>query len=215
MSIIPRGPGGGGKPYKGDNPIVPTTTDLTIDKGTLITKPLIISAVEDVTPEVTAQTPLVTEILESLVGKATLANATPETILEGYSAYVGQQLVEGTLEDRSRYIDMMKICGFRQMAVDTFTYQATTKITDVVLSHSLGEVPKFVMIIGDNFYTAASSEVVFGFALNYSNQATFLGATYIQTGYNLQPTSTEISYTSQYSAKNFAAGVTYTLITFA
>ena len=52
---------------------------------------------ENVTPEVTAQTPLVTEILESLVGKVTLANATPETILEGYSAYVGQQLINGTL----------------------------------------------------------------------------------------------------------------------
>lgn len=51
---------------------------------------------ENVTPEVTAQTPLVTEILESLVGKVTLANATPETILEGYSAYVKQKLVQGT-----------------------------------------------------------------------------------------------------------------------
>ena len=64
---------------------------------------------ENVTPEVTAQTPLVTEILESLVGKVTLANATAETILEGYSAYVGQELIKGTLEDRSRYIDLMKI----------------------------------------------------------------------------------------------------------
>lgn len=51
---------------------------------------------ENVTPEVQAQTPLVTEILESLVGKVTLANATPEAILEGYSAYVGQELVRGT-----------------------------------------------------------------------------------------------------------------------
>ena len=170
---------------------------------------------ENVTPEVTAQTPLVTEILESLVGKVTLANATAETILEGYSAYVGQQLVEGTLEDRSRYIDLMRIFGFGQMAVDTFTYQATTKITDVVLSHSLGKIPKFAMIIGDNFYVATGNDTIFGIALNHSNQATFLGVTSLQTGYNLKPTSTEISYTSQYTSKNFAPGVTYTLITFA
>ena len=54
---------------------------------------------ENITPEVTAQTPLVAEILESLVGKVTLANATPETILVGYSAYVGRELVNGILED--------------------------------------------------------------------------------------------------------------------
>ena len=56
---------------------------------------------EDVTEEVNIQTPLITEILESLVGKVTIANATPETILKGYSAYVGQQLVEGTLDPES------------------------------------------------------------------------------------------------------------------
>lgn len=54
---------------------------------------------ENVTPEVQTQTPLITEILEGLVGKVTTANATPETILEGYSAYVGQELVVGTMKD--------------------------------------------------------------------------------------------------------------------
>ena len=38
---------------------------------------------ENVTPEVQAQSPLVTEILESLVGKVTLANATPRRYWRG------------------------------------------------------------------------------------------------------------------------------------
>lgn len=53
---------------------------------------------EDVTKEVNVQTPLVEDILESLVGKVYDANATPDKILEGYSAYVHQELVTGSLD---------------------------------------------------------------------------------------------------------------------
>lgn len=47
MSMIPRGPGGGGKPYTGDNPIIPAETDISITKGTLLNVDLIIKAVTD------------------------------------------------------------------------------------------------------------------------------------------------------------------------
>lgn len=53
---------------------------------------------ENVTPEVTEQTLLIEEILESLVGKVYGANATPDKILKGYSAYVGQELIVGTYD---------------------------------------------------------------------------------------------------------------------
>ena len=59
---------------------------------------------ETVTPEVQIQTPLIEDIKESLVGKATGANATEDTILEGYSAYVGQELVEGKYKPHGLYI---------------------------------------------------------------------------------------------------------------
>ena len=72
-----------------------TGTTEKIQVGNLAGK---ISALENVTPEVTAQTALITEITESLVGKVTGANATPEDILEGKCAYVGQKLVEGNLK---------------------------------------------------------------------------------------------------------------------
>lgn len=59
---------------------------------------------ENVKPEVDIQTPLIEDIKESLVGKATGANATEDTILEGYSAYVGQELVEGKYKPHGLYV---------------------------------------------------------------------------------------------------------------
>lgn len=59
---------------------------------------------ENVTPEVQTQTPLIEDIKESLVGKATGANATEDTILEGYSAYVGQELVVGKYKPHGLYV---------------------------------------------------------------------------------------------------------------
>ena len=50
---------------------------------------------ENVTPEVTTQTPIIQNITEALVGKAQGATATADKILEGYSAYVGGVLVDG------------------------------------------------------------------------------------------------------------------------
>ena len=59
---------------------------------------------ENVKPEVDIQTPLIEDIKEILVGKATGANATEDTILEGYSAYVGQELVVGTYKPHGLYV---------------------------------------------------------------------------------------------------------------
>lgn len=53
---------------------------------------------EDVSEEVAVQTPLIQQIREAIVGKATEANATAEHIEVGYSAYVGQVLIDGTLD---------------------------------------------------------------------------------------------------------------------
>lgn len=88
---------------------------------------------ENVTPEVRVQSPLVAEILESLVGKVTIANATPETILEGYSAYVGQQLVHGELKDISKKIDFGEV-----------TPSGTVKT--LTIEHSLEALPSHALI---------------------------------------------------------------------
>ena len=61
-------------------------------------------AMEDVTPEVTTQTPIIQNITEALVGKAQGATATADKILEGFSAYVGQELVNGIATKSGLYV---------------------------------------------------------------------------------------------------------------
>ncbi len=99
---------------------------------------------ENVTPEVQAQSPLVTEILESLVGKVTLANATPEAILEGYSAYVGQMLIEGKLK---KGVDLFTATGCTKASVSEVTFASIAAGADFL--HDLGENPKFAMVLCD------------------------------------------------------------------
>ena len=79
---------------------------------------------ENVTAEVAEQTPLIQQIRETIVGKATLANATPDKIVKGYSAYVGQELVNGTLEPLT--------------GIDFGTVTLSSEQTSVVIEHSLG-----------------------------------------------------------------------------
>lgn len=62
---------------------------------------------ENLTSELTEQTALIEEIRTALVGKATIANATADKILEGYSAYVGRELVEGKLRLTEETVDLM------------------------------------------------------------------------------------------------------------
>ena len=123
---------------------------------------------ENVTPEVQAQTPLVTEILESLVGKVTLANATPETILEGYSAYVGQELVEGTRKS------LETIFGLTKINSGTLINTSNTAIN---IKHNLNVIPKIFMIyiINQNGVTPESNTLINmiyapGLSYVYNNQ---------------------------------------------
>lgn len=90
---------------------------------------------ENITPEVTAQTSLVTEILESLVGKVTLANATPETLLEGYSAYVAGKLVVGTLPIEKTKID------YGTLTADVSGESIAT------VNHTLKKSPSYMMLL--------------------------------------------------------------------
>ena len=123
---------------------------------------------ENVTPEVQAQSPLVTEILESLVGKVTLANATPETILEGYSAYVGQQLVKGTRKSLESIFGMTKINSGTLI---------NTSNTAINIKHNLNVIPKIFMIyiINQNGVSPAPNTLIDmiyapGLSYMYNNQ---------------------------------------------
>lgn len=105
----------------------------------------------DVTPEVTAQTPLVTQILEGLVGKAQGANITPETVLKGFKGYSGQELVEGTMEAGINLSDI----GITKCAIDEFTFSSDT-LASTAVNHSLGEVPKIAFVFTNDAVSHSS-----------------------------------------------------------
>lgn len=88
---------------------------------------------EDVTPEVNEQTVIIQDIMEALVGKVYGANATSETILKGYSAYVHQNLVEGTYEPVDG-IDFGEV---------TLTASAET----VEVNHNLKTIPNAAFLV--------------------------------------------------------------------
>ena len=59
---------------------------------------------EDLSVELNAQATLIREIEESLVGKISGANITPDTILKGYQGYKGKELVVGTRVLEGEYV---------------------------------------------------------------------------------------------------------------
>lgn len=123
---------------------------------------------ENLNTQLTAQETLIQTITESLVGKATLANATADKILEGFCAYVGQQLVQGTLKLPEKFADLKELLGLTKIAVDKFT-NATAGGSMSTLNHSLGEIPKCFMLFADTdtfgFDTAAGSYTMYCLAL--------------------------------------------------
>ena len=79
-----------------------SATETQVKVGELATK---ISSLEDVTAEVEVQTPLVDQIMTALIGKVgDDANATAETILEGYKAWVQGEKVVGTYKPHGLYV---------------------------------------------------------------------------------------------------------------
>ena len=115
---------------------------------------------EDVSEEVAVQTPLIQQIREAIVGKATLANATADKILKGYSAYVGQELVNGTLEPLTG-IDF-----------GTVTVDSQTTLT---IEHSLGVIPKEIFLLRTKQYDKSAIYGVFMLENQLDTSASWFG----------------------------------------
>lgn len=88
---------------------------------------------ENLNAQLTAQETLIQTITESLVGKATLANATADKILEGFCAYVGQQLIQGTAKVGVSGIDFGEV-----------TLAANG---DITINHGLGVAPTAAYLV--------------------------------------------------------------------
>lgn len=83
---------------------------------------------ENLKPELQEQDVLISGILETIIGKSSGATATAETILEGYTAYVGQELVIGkakgvTINGVKHNEGITLTPVYRNQVVSTLPYQ--------------------------------------------------------------------------------------------
>lgn len=111
---------------------------------------------ENVTAEVEAQTPIIQSLLDmyQTVGQPTGATATADKILEGYTAYVDQNLITGILKTITA-----QMFGCTKIDIQTVNPSADTRVLTV--THNLGVTPKFVMALSDitNLYSGADKNV--------------------------------------------------------
>nr|DAI79661.1 MAG TPA: hypothetical protein [Caudoviricetes sp.] len=176
---------------------------------------------ENVTPEVTAQTGLIESIKTQLVGKATGANATADKILEGFSAWVNGQLVQGTAKDPSQFADLKSAGGFAKMAVDKFSFSSRKTCYGTSISHSLGTTPQIALLFcnrdsatanADVYFAATNSVCTLCYTRNTNASAGYGGLSYAANG-NVGGSSVMFKVGS--SNGYYIAGVEYTLITLA
>lgn len=174
---------------------------------------------EDITPDLNAQSDLIKEIRAMIVGRATEANATPEDILKGKKAYVGEKLVTGVLEP----FDLKTIFGYTKIAVDKFTVSSETELRSKDLSHSLGVSPKFAMLCAQGTPSYSGVKVALTITETGSfnnNQFTDIYkedndyANFSPIGGNNKPvlTSSIVNFKNGHA---LSAGIPYTLITMA
>lgn len=193
--------------------VTPTTSELTVtpSEGKHLAE-VIVGAVEDVTPEVTAQTPVITQILEGLVGKAQGANATADKILEGYSAYVGQKLLHGTAKEG---LDLSAF-GITKVAVDEIVPASDISTTEGI-PHSLGITPKYLIIITDE---TVSSSTTRGYIKEYMATQNIMASFWFSYTYDggTQTTGKSALSSTSFKLNNggyLKAGVAYKILTMA
>ena len=103
---------------------------------------------EDVTAEVEVQTPLVDQIMTALIGKVgDDANATAETILEGYKAWVQGEKIIGTF---------VPITG-----IDYGKVTLQSPSNELTFNHNLGKVPSQVFINSDNIAYSRTNKMIY------------------------------------------------------
>lgn len=167
---------------------------------------------ENVKAEVTAQTPVITQILEGLVGKAQGANATADKILEGYSAYVGQELLHGTAKEG---LDLSAF-GITKVAVDEIVPASDISTSDDI-THSLGDTPKYLIIATDETISSSTSR---GYVKEYMSTQNTMVSFWFSSSYT---SGTRTAGGSALSPNSFKlnnggylkSGVTYKILTMA
>ena len=128
---------------------------------------------ENITAELDAQAILLQEIEESLVGKASGANITPETVLKGYAGYKGKELVEGTYdpatadpnlipENIREGVDIFGIIGTMVEGVSGIDYgevTLTAQSKTITISHNLNKKPTRAYLLPYSLGSTSTSQI--------------------------------------------------------
>ena len=169
--------------------VTPSTSQQTVspDSGKLLSQ-VIVKAMEDVTPEVTAQTPVITQIAENLGVTITTPSGTNKQILQGNNAnllninnnakkegaYVWKKLTaEGgdfvdfvVSDSESAYPDGGEKDGYWYekvvegvAGIDYGEVTLASAVTSVTVNHSLGVVPSWVALVPKELGVPGSSNV--------------------------------------------------------
>lgn len=124
---------------------------------------------ENLKEELSTQDALIANLAELIVGKSNGATATEETILEGFSAYVGQKLVTGTYLPRGNYAWKKGIYVPDEIVDLQFSWlsknQVKLNITGVPLTHLIGwEFIYGSTITSDLYFYDRFTETSYGYS---------------------------------------------------
>ena len=110
-----------------------------------------------------------------------------------------------------------QIIGITKAAKDTFTFASDTYLNDATLTHSLGAIPKLVIVKDEKSQVVASGTYIaeiFGYANNalYKNGGGTYGTQSFSNYYDA--TASNIRFNIATSTSRYCAGVEYTMYTF-
>lgn len=164
---------------------------------------------ENLKPELQAQDILIVDILENIMGKSSGATATENTILDGYSAYVGQELVTGKYLPHGNYVWRKGINVPEETVSLKFSWLSNNSIqlnrTGIPLSDLIGwQFITNVTITNELYFLDGSSNTSYGYTYDAntgilkSNNETYFqskqSATYRTKSYKIPRSFTVEAY---------------------
>ncbi len=178
---------------------------------------------ENLKEELKVQDTLINDIVEAIVGKSSGATATEDTILDGYSAYVGQELVTGKYLPQGNYAWKKGFNVPTEIVNLQFSWLSNNQVqlnrTGIPLSDLIGwEFINGVTITNDLFFYDNYDGTSYGYTYDKdsgiltSNGATAFqykqNATYKIKKYTIQGTFTLEGYVVSNDAEKYPNGGT-------
>jgi hypothetical protein len=178
---------------------------------------------ENLKEELSTQDVLITNIAERIIGKSNGATATEDTILDGFTAYVGQKLITGKYLPRGNYVWKKGFNVPDEIVNLQFSWLSNNQVqlnrTGIPLSVLIGwEFISGVKITGDTYFHDSSDGVSYGYTYDKnsgiltSNSTTAFqykqNATYTTKAYTIPSSFTLEEYVVSDDATKYPNGET-------